>query len=33
MRVFIFTFIIFGLGWASACIHNYLYEKRKGGKE
>ena len=33
MKVFIFTFIIFGLGWTSACIHDYLYEKKKGNKD
>ena len=29
MKLFIFTFVIFGLGWLSACIHNYLYEKKR----
>lgn len=32
MKLFIFTFIIFSLGWWSSYVHNYLYEKYKENK-
>ena len=29
MKTFVFTFVIFGLGWLSSSIHDYLYKKHK----